>query len=952
MNWQAKWIWSPGEEAPRNFYWCVRKEVELKRGFKQLSIALSADTRYALWCNGTYVGQGPIRSFHGNWSYDIYDLTELARNGLNAIAIVVQHHGLSTFQYDLQRGKGRGGLIAQVECDGKVVAASDRTWLNLPHPRFNRRATRMSCQLGFSEICDSRALREDWTLPAFDDYEWNEAVEIGEASCAPWGELSLRSIPYLTYEPISPTRILRAQVVRPPAQTWSFDLKPTLAPGDLSANPRSLSGIAAVALKIQESVEINLLYEHHGFREGDVRLNGEPVPLKNGIATFKASPGEHLLTCNVSRWYHDWMYYLVLDTANPTAIQLKNPLDEKADYPWVTVGPFDGDSDGFEKAWSMKTAEAVKSHPLTKPIDLINTAEVDVFALTRRAQPLPEKPRIERVENCLAPAPHSTPLYPPETGDLELLIDFGKETVGFVLLEMSAPEGTQFDFNGFEYLDPLHIDRIQWTSGLSNTFRYISRAGWQKFRSLTRRGFRYATLTIRFPEGVKDPVLLREIRCHQNTYPYSERGEFHCSDSRLNAAWNISRHTIRLCSEDTFVDCPSYEQTFWVGDARNEALFAYTAFGDYTLTRRCLLLAGESLKHSPLVESQVPSGWENILTAWALLWTIACHEHYLYSGDNSFLEQIYIRLAVQNRNLHEKYLNDKGLLDIRAWNMLDWAPMDTPGEGVVTHQNMWLALAYERSAQVANWLGQTEDAQTWRQWAQDLKTAIQTHLWNESKQAYTDCLKPDGSQSPVFSQQTQVVAYLCGIVPKEKESLFTGSAGKAGYLQDPPEGFVRIGSPFAMAFQLEALALANDQKRILELIRTWWGLMLDQDATTCWETFPGRVPKSPMEAEQIGWFTRSHCHAWSAAPAFALPAYVLGVQPLEPGFKTFAVKPFLGDLQWAHGRVPTPFGEIQIALVKQKEGIALQIQVPENSSAVIEGKSYPAGRHQLTLPHG
>jgi hypothetical protein len=52
MEWRAKWIWSPGEAAPRNFYWCVRKEFELPKRFERVEVALSADTRYVLWFNG------------------------------------------------------------------------------------------------------------------------------------------------------------------------------------------------------------------------------------------------------------------------------------------------------------------------------------------------------------------------------------------------------------------------------------------------------------------------------------------------------------------------------------------------------------------------------------------------------------------------------------------------------------------------------------------------------------------------------------------------------------------------------------------------------------------------------------------------------------------------------------------------------------------------------------
>jgi alpha-L-rhamnosidase len=945
MEWRAKWIWSPGEAAPRNFYWCVRKEFELPKRFERVEVALSADTRYVLWFNGILVGQGPVRAFHRHWHYDLYDVTEWAQPGLNAVAVLVHHFGIGTFQYDFVRGKGRGGLIAQVACDGRIVAATDQSWLNVPHPAFERQAVRMSCQLGFAEHYDARRSIGDWTQPRFDDYEWNEAVEIGEAGCEPWGELQPRPIPFLTLEPVYPQRVLRARVVRPPAAAYAFDLKPTLRPDDLTANPSTLVGLIATELRLSQPTTIRISSVHHGLRANDVRLDGKPLPVQDGVAHAELPAGNHLLCINVSRWYHDWYFYPVLDWSPGAQVQLVNPLLELADYPWIILGPFESEAHpDFQRAFAVDSVEALRQLPphMRHSLDPLHVARANVFGLTTQATLLPERPRVEVVEGCLNAVDDETILYPPQTGDLELWFDFGREVVGYVELELEAPEGTFFDFNGFEYLDPVQPDRVQWTHGLNNTFRYVARGGWQRYRSIVRRGFRYATLTVRFPQGSTEPVRLRRLCCYLNTYPYEARGAFACSDPLLNILYEMSRYTVRLCSEDTFVDCPAYEQTFWVGDSRNEALFAYAAFGDYRLARRCLLLAAQSLEQSPLVESQVPSSWENILTAWSLLWAIACYEHYLFTGDREFLQAIYPAIRQQNETLHTRYINSQGLLEIQAWNMLDWAPMDTPGEGVVSHQNMWLVKVWEDTAQLAEWLGQESDALTWRRWAADLREAINRYLWNEPRGAYTDCLKPDGSQSQVFSQQTQVVAYLCGVVPEAHRARFER------YLTDPPEGFVRIGSPFMMAFVLEALMHAGNRLPILHLIRRWWGLMVRMGATTCWEMFPSREPSNPLHAHEVGWFTRSHCHAWSAAPVYFLPVALLGIRPLQPGFARFAIEPFLGDLEWAYGAFPIPQGKVEFAMERRDDAIQLRLTIPEGAVAVLDGKEYPAGTHSIS----
>src|SRR5690606_23712911 len=150
------------------------------------------------------------------------------------------------------------------------------------------------------------------------------------------------------------------------------------------------------------------------------------------------------------------------------------------------------------------------------------------------------------------------------------------------------PSGTIIDVYGVEYM---HEDYIQHTYGLDNTFRYICRSGRQRYLSPVRRGLRYIILTVR---NNQEPVKLYEVYFNQSNYPVTNAGSFRSSDALLNDIWEISRHTTRVCMEDTFVDCPAYEQVFWVGDSRNEALVHYYLFGDPDIVKRCLRLVPSS----------------------------------------------------------------------------------------------------------------------------------------------------------------------------------------------------------------------------------------------------------------------------------------------------------------------------------------------------------------------
>ena len=165
----------------------------------------------------------------------------------------------------------------------------------------------------------------------------------------------------------------------------------------------------------------------------------------------------------------------------------------------------------------------------------------------------------------------------------------------------------------------------------------------------------------------------------------------------------------------------------------------------------------------------------------------------------------------------------------------------------------------------------------------------------------------------LFSQQTQTAAYLSGVA--------TGARAKRclEIIDRPPKGFVTAGSPFFMFFLLEALVREKRFDQLIETIRSYWGAQIEAGATTFWEMYH---PKSER-------LTRSHCHGWSAAPVVFLTQWVLGVRPLEPGYRKVLVAPKVGELMWATGRVPIPGGIVEVYWKRQgKKGFEIEVTSP------------------------
>lgn len=150
-------------------------------------------------------------------------------------------------------------------------------------------------------------------------------------------------------------------------------------------------------------------------------------------------------------------------------------------------------------------------------------------------------------------------------------------TSGLIEFEIYGRHGAIVDFYGFEAYngeEPVHMDSMH------NTMRYRCTEGWQTYRSLTQRSFRYLIVQL---SGFQGQIKLRYVRCLLRTYPAPAIGRFRCDDERLNRIFEMSRWTARLCSDDVFVDCPTYEQAFWVGDAYVMSLATSSLFGAESL---------------------------------------------------------------------------------------------------------------------------------------------------------------------------------------------------------------------------------------------------------------------------------------------------------------------------------------------------------------------------------
>ncbi|MFD0712129.1 alpha-L-rhamnosidase N-terminal domain-containing protein [Paenibacillus sp. GCM10027626] len=940
----ARWIGYRDERDGRvrpNELICFRQTFDWEELPEEALLHITADYRYTVWINGIWIGQGPVRGWPQRLFYDTYDVTATLRKGHNAIAVLLNALNLATFQYI---PSGNPGLMARLIGDtaqGELEVVTDASWRCIAHPSLQDNTPRISTQQAFVEHFDARLEPPDWKLADWPDstdvaggLRWAQALEAGVPLL-----LAPRDIPHLTGEEMYPIRICDRSVVRLPMPAWSIDLGNLLLPDVRDANPHAVRGMLATTVMLDRPMRIRFHFQDRtSGLYTRLSVNGAALqPIDDsgshwsGLFHYDAELcwGENLLLFWFDGVAHEFTFQAameVVDASGDAVVMapglhgtnvLAPALPGTAEGRFAFFGRFGPDeTELFEKLKRVVSWDAWRAVADGRFAVIPRSSEHtdNVFLRMRHSVTAESSVSATPDHHCCSGNGDYTAISAPPAGEaVQLILEFEKMTAGLIEIEIFGQDGAVVDFYGFEAYrgeQPVHMDSMH------NTMRYICKQGWQTYRSLTQRSFRYLTVQL---SGFQGHLKLRFIRCLLRTYPSPSVGQFRCNDERLNRIFEMSRWTARLCSDDVFVDCPTYEQAFWVGDAYVMSRATSSLFGSKPLIERCLLLATHSLSRSPIVESQVPSGWENILSTWSLLWALACTDHARRSIFGEFAKRIYPSLRKQALYLHE-HLTDEatGLIRSPYWNLLDWAAIDAPSPAIVTHVNAWYAECCRQTGQLATRLGLDCDAETFTRIAETITEGINAHLWDASRQAFADCLYDSGALSGTASEQTQLICFINDIAwPHRRSALLR-------YVRGEVTDTVRSATPFMRFFKLQALEKAGLTDEMLQEIRVVWGHMTDADSTTCWEDMPGRWAP--------GYPTRSYCHGWSIAPAYFLPHSIVGIGEINLHTQSVEISPRPGDLRWADGRVMTAKGEIAVRFEAADQEFRASIRLPEGIS--------------------
>lgn len=922
MNKNTWWIWAKQKE-----YNTYNDTIVAIRSFYAINpikagISITADSYYRLYINGVWIGDGPARAWPEQYNYDVLDLTPHLRAGENEIKVIARYFGCGTFHSIPQQA----GLLAEIRIhhhDGTTETVStDETWQVATASTWVRNTPKISIQMEPVELYD--ATHES-------GLQFASAARLFKSNEGPWKNLQERSVANLTLIQRKIEAFMKASIVSSPGLSFTIPHTRLMNPGLIEANGRVFSPFGIATVLTMDTFGY-VSFESSRIDRGFFKVAVDGAIIDSNQRIYLSRGPHFVLGFARNIINNDKTISITLNGS--TKFSLNNPLDSGCSNPWsyIPMREYAFIQNDMVWRWFAEKLSEGKDVEYEKTTDglLKTVCQIEQFQ-TRffdKAENLPfedmfvedsyhdfhsreeVKEISDQIQNpeALISDENNCTVIQPCGENVELIYDLGEQNCGYYSFEVISDAGVLIDLFAVEYISP--EGKIQFTANNRNGFRYITKEGMNRYVSLKRRSGRYLFITLR---NFEKEIRIRNIKLIESTYPVVDTEIFSCSDERLGLIADISARTLKLCMEDVYTDCPLYEQTLWVGDLRNEALFGYYAFGATDIARNSLLLAAKSTARYGMVEAQVPSCWHMILPAWSFLWGIASWEYFWYTGDQDFLITLYPHI-IKNIQSAEKLLTKSGLFSAPYWNMFDWAKIDQEHQTVL-HNSMLFVGALDAACRCAQQLSDTTNKAYFSSLKQKLIHSI-NRFWNAEKRTYPDSLSEDGCPSSSSSQHTSFLSLLYDIIePWHAEDALRN-------LFDPPDDMDKVGSPFAIMYMYEALEKYGCEAPLILSIVNAYTPMLEAGATTVWESYP----QGSLAYDEFP--TRSHCHGWSAAPLYFFQRILLGIKQTSPGCTAFEISPNPCGLKQAQGTVKTPFGSIHVSWQLEGDDLSVVCQSP------------------------
>lgn len=439
----------------------------------------------------------------------------------------------------------------------------------------------------------------------------------------------------------------------------------------------------------------------------------------------------------------------------------------------------------------------------------------------------------------------------------------------------------------------------------------------QEFNSLAYRTFRYVGVEI---ETKDSPIQINDLYSTLTGYPFERKANLISDNSEMKQILDIGWRTARLCANETYMDCPYYEQLQYIGDTRIQAMVTLYNSGDDRLVKNALNLMNNSRKPEGLTLSRYPTVNQQIIPTFSLWYIGMLHDYMRYGKDTDFVKN-KLGGTRQILDYFEGFRDaDGSIKNLPNWFFVDWVakwnrgmpPIGKNGNSALL--DLQLLLAYQYAADLEKSLGVKELSDTYIAKSEALKAMIRNRYWDANRRLFADT-----PEKEVFSQHANAMAIMAGIVtPKEAKEL-----GEK-LINDHSLQEASIYFKYYVHTALTKAGYGDDYLSWLTIWRNHIAMGLttwaeDTDAAT----------------------TRSDCHAWGASPNIEFYRTILGIDSDGIGFSKVKITPHLGQLTDIGGSIPHPKGTISTNYKLEKGKWKITVSLPKTitGNLIWKGKS-------------
>ena len=526
------------------------------------------------------------------------------------------------------------------------------------------------------------------------------------------------------------------------------------------------------------------------------------------------------------------------------------------------------------------------------------------------------------------------------TPDGRWFADFNAATFGWLRVELAAPAAADMRLQvslGEKKADGDAVDAQPGGSVRFQTVEVAVPAGATSADVVPRWAPKYKAW-IEMPAGAREVMPFRYVELAglaadagrprlvrvSRHVPFDEAASsFACSDPALEEVWRLCKHSIKATSFlGLYVD-GDRERIPYEADAYINQLCHYGVDAHYATGR----LTHEHFFANPTW----PTEWRQHtpLMAWA---------DWLYSGDDASLRTH--EAAIRSRLMLDRRREDGlfvGQNQGTPRDIVDWPEKERDGydmrHAVKTVTSAFHARSLEAMAAVLRAAGKDREADEHLALHAATMRSINEKLFDASRGVYVDGLDPaTGARSGHASLHANMLPLAFGLVP----------ADRVATVADFVESRGMACSVYGAQYLLDGLYDAGRERHALGLLtathdRGWLHMSRDVGSTITLEAWDAKFKPN------LDWN-----HAWGAVPANVIPRKLMGIEPVEPGFRRIRVRPRTATLERAVVRHPSPRGAIDLEVTRSAAAWRATLSLPEGIAAEVHVPTADQGKARVT----